>query len=55
MKHTCATLLLSRNVNPKKVQESLGHSSITTTLDTYSHDLPDMKDQVAAEMEGALV
>ena len=55
MRHTCATLLLSRNLNPEKVQKLLGHSSITTTLDTYSHDLPDMQDQVAAEMEGALV
>jgi integrase len=54
LRHTCATLLLSRNVNPKKVQELLGHSSITTTLDTYSHVLPNMQDEVATEMKGAL-
>ncbi len=35
LRHTCATLLLSRNVHPKYVQELLGHSSITLTLDTY--------------------
>jgi integrase len=37
LRHTCATLLLSRNVRPKCVQELLGHASIALTLDTYSH------------------
>lgn len=36
-RHTCATLLVARGVSPKKVQEILGHSSITTTLDMYVH------------------
>ncbi len=34
---TRATLLLSRNVNPKIVSEMLGHSSIAITLDTPTH------------------
>lgn len=42
LRHTCATLLLSRNVHPKYVQELLGHASIALTLDTYSHVLPGM-------------
>ena len=42
LRHTCATLLLSRNVHPKYVQELLGHASIAQTLDTYSHVLPGM-------------
>jgi integrase len=42
LRHTCATLLLSRNVNPKIVSEMLGHANIAITLDTYSHVLPDM-------------
>ena len=54
LRHTCATLLLTRNVNPKIVSEMLGHSSITITLDTYSHVLPNMRDQAAAAMEEAL-
>lgn len=29
LRHTCATLLLSKNVNPKIVQEMLGHSTIS--------------------------
>lgn len=42
LRHTCATLLLARNVHPKYVQELLGHASITLTLDTDSHVLPGM-------------
>jgi integrase len=54
LRHTCATLLLLRNVHPKYVQELLGHATITITLDTYSHVLPGMGDQTAAAMESAL-
>jgi integrase len=54
LRHTCATLLLTRTVNPKIVSEMLGHSSIAITLDTYSHVLPNMRDQAAAAMEEAL-
>jgi integrase len=54
LRHTCATLLLTLNVNPKIVSEMLGHSSIAITLDTYSHVLPNMRDQAAAAMEEAL-
>jgi integrase len=54
LRHTGATLLLSKNVNPKIVSEMLGHASIAITLDTYSHVLPNMRDQAAAAMEDAL-
>jgi integrase len=54
LRHTCATLLLSRNVHPKYVQELLGHTSVAITLDTYSHTVPGMGDQTAAAMEDAL-
>ncbi len=54
LRHTCVTLLLSKNVNPKIVSEMLGHASIAITLDTYSHVLPNMRDQAAAAMENAL-
>lgn len=54
LRHTCATLLLSKNVNPKIVSEMLGHATIAITLDTYSHVLPNMRDQAAAAMENAL-
>src|ERR1700682_2050864 len=37
LRHTAATALLVLGIHPKLVPEFLGHSSIKTTLDTYSH------------------
>jgi integrase len=54
LRHTCATLLLSKNVNPKVVSEMLGHASIAITLDTYSHVLPTMQESAAEAMEDVL-
>jgi integrase len=54
LRHTCATLLLGRNINPKIVSEMLGHASIAITLDTYSHVLPNMQNEAAKAMEDAL-
>jgi integrase len=54
LRHTCATLLLSKNVNPKIVSEMLGHATIAITRDTYSHVLPTMQESAAAAMEDAL-
>ena len=54
LRHTCATLLLSKNVNPKVVSEMLGHATIAITLDTYSHVLPTMQESPAKAMEEAL-
>jgi integrase len=54
LRHTCATLLLSAGENPKVVSERLGHSTITLTLDTYSHVLPDMQQGAADKLESLL-
>ena len=54
LRHTCATLLGSKNVNPKVVQEMLGHANISHTMDIYSHVLPNMQDEAAAAIESAL-
>src|SRR5712691_8439063 len=35
----------------KKVQERLGHSSIAITMDTYSHVLPSMHQDVAHKLD----
>ena len=40
LRHSHATLLLSGGMNPKVVQERLGHESVKTTLDLYGHVLP---------------
>ena len=54
LRHTAATLMVGRGVHPKIVQEMLGHSTITQTMDTYSHVLPDMQDQAVSAIESAL-
>ncbi|MEW6523654.1 MAG: tyrosine-type recombinase/integrase [Bacillota bacterium] len=51
LRHTCATLLLVAGENPKIVSERLGHASVTMTLDTYSHVLPDMQENATAKLE----
>lgn len=54
LRHSCATMLLQAGVNPKIVSERLGHASVTLTLDTYSHVLPDMQESAAEKLETAL-
>ena len=43
LRHSVATLLLSKDIHPKVVQEILGHSSIDITMDIYSHVLPNIQ------------
>jgi site-specific recombinase XerD len=43
--------LLKQGVHPKVVQERLGHASITTTLDTYSHVLPGLQQSAALKFD----
>jgi integrase len=54
LRHPCATLLISKNVNPKIVSEMLGHATIAITLDTYSHVLPNMQSEAGKATEDAL-
>ena len=37
LRHTCASLLVSLDVNMKVIQKYLGHSNMSTTADIYSH------------------
>ena len=43
LRHTFATRALENGIPPKVVQDILGHSSITMTLDLYTHVLPKTK------------
>jgi integrase len=54
LRHTSATLLLSAGVHPKVVQERLGHSQISVTLDTYSHVLPTLQLEAAGKLDALL-
>jgi len=38
-------------MNPKVLQEILGHSSITMTMDIYSHAMPDFKKSSMQKMD----
>lgn len=51
LRHAHATLLLQAGVNPKVVQERLGHSQISLTLDTYSHVVPSLQEEAADKFE----
>ncbi len=54
LRHTFATRLLEAGEHPKVVQELLGHSQISVTLDTYSHVMPELKRRAVEKLEGLL-
>lgn len=45
LRHTYASLLLANGAPMKYVQYQLGHSSITMTMDLYTHLLPEVNDK----------
>ncbi|MGO4787009.1 tyrosine-type recombinase/integrase [Paenibacillus sp. 2KB_20] len=55
LRHTHASILLKRGVHAKIVQERLGHSSITITLDTYSHVLPGLQEAALRSLGGSIL
>ena len=50
LRHTAASVLFAAGAHPKVVQELLGHSTITLTLDTYSHVIPAMHGDAARRL-----
>jgi integrase len=54
LRHSFATLMLTGGEHPKVVQEMMGHSKINTTMDFYSHVLPDMQ-KTAVDRLGTLL
>ncbi len=54
LRHTCASLLLARGVHPRVVMETLGHSQISLTMDTYSHVIPALQKEAADRMNALL-
>ena len=54
LRHTHATLALAAGVHPKVVSERLGHSTVSLTLDVYSHSIPALQED-AATVVAALV
>src|SRR5262249_15861847 len=54
LRHSHATQLLQAGVHPKVAQERLGHSTITTTLDLYSHVTDTMQEDAAQRLDRVL-
>ena len=53
LRHSHATQLLADGVHPKIAQERLGHPTITTTMDLYSHVTDTMQADAAARLDVA--
>jgi len=53
LRHTFATELFNQRKRPKIIQSLLGHSSITQTMDTYSHLLDDVDDDEVGGLDEA--
>ncbi len=54
LRHACASLLLAQGVPARVVMETLGHSEISLTLNTYSHVLPSLGREAAERMDAVL-
>ena len=54
LRHACASLMLARGVAPRVAMETLGHSQISLTLNTYSHVIPALGRSAAEEMDALL-
>jgi hypothetical protein len=51
LRHTRASLLAAKGAHPKAIQQQLGHSSITITLDRYTHLFPSETEALAERLD----
>lgn len=54
LRHVHASLMLLRGVHPKVVAERLGHADVGITMNTYSHILPNLQEEAAADLDQLL-
>jgi integrase len=54
LRHTAATLLLVQGLSPRVIMETLGHSQISLTMNTYAHMMPAMQREAADQMHELL-
>ena len=54
LRHAAATVMLTLGVQPRVVMETLGHSQISTTLDRYSHVIPELQRDASERVGAAL-
>lgn len=55
LRHSNATALIQAGVNPKVVQQRLGHSDVNITLNTYTHVLPEMDVEAAEKLDAIML
>lgn len=51
LRHTCVSLLIQLGAHPKAIQERLGHSSITVTMDVYGHLFPSVAEALTERLD----
>lgn len=51
LRHTYATRLFELGESPKTVQELLGHSNISTTMNIYTHVMDSMKEKATSKLD----
>jgi integrase len=51
LRHTAASLAIHAGANPLLVSKQLGHSTVTITLDRYSHLMPSVAEAVAVQLD----
>jgi integrase len=54
LRHTFAALMIAQGEHPKTIQDAMGHSSITVTMNTYGHLLPRLLEEAADRLEASL-
>ena len=54
LRHSCASLMISQDVQSREVMETLGHSTIVITLNQYAHIFQDARQETARKMEEIL-
>lgn len=55
LRHSNATALIQAGVNPRVVQQRLGHSDVNITLNTYTHVLPEMDKDAASKLDSLIL
>lgn len=54
LRHDHASRLFAQGEHPRDVQDRLGHSTITLTMDTYTHSIPGRQENIAGRLENNL-
>ncbi len=55
LRHTSVSLLIELGAHPKLIQERLGHSSITVTMDVYGHLFPSLTEAITERLDEVFV